>query len=245
MTHRLFGTIDVKHTLWLLMSHPYQPSLLHRPSPGQHSRPLPNPLSPLQVETGNPYMLYKDHANRKSNQQNLGTIKCSNLCTEIIEYTSDDETAVCNLASIALPRFVREKDNAGGWDGKGKLVGSLDSASRFFDFERLIEVTQMSTRNLNRIIDENHYPVKTAERSNLRHRPIGLGVQGLADTFILLGLAFDSPEVGRWGSHSSLHCCVLCFVYTIFNMCRFRVYMGGSGCSLSVHSLMMCADASP
>src|SRR5437867_1748902 len=118
-------------------------------------------------------MLYKDACNRKSNQQNLGTIKSSNLCTEIIEYTSSDEVAVCNLASIALPRFVRE----------GK-----------FDFEKLIEVTKVATKNLNKIIDRNYYPVEEARRSNMRHRPIGLGVQGLADAFILLRYAFDSDE---------------------------------------------------
>ena len=143
-----------------------------------------------QVETGNPYMLYKDSCNRKSNQQNLGTIKSSNLCTEIIEYTSPEETAVCNLASIALPRFVRDNE---GRDGR-KLVGSLDHKNRYFDFEKLAEVTKVATRNLNRIIDINYYPVETARRSNMNHRPIGLGVQGLADAFILLGLPFDSPE---------------------------------------------------
>lgn len=145
-----------------------------------------------QVETGNPYMLYKDSCNRKSNQQNLGTIKSSNLCTEIVEYTSPDETAVCNLASIALPRFVRE-NNPTGREGR-KLIGSLDSNNRYFDFEKLAEVTAVVTRNLNKIIDINYYPVETARRSNMSHRPIGLGVQGLADTFILLGLAFDSEE---------------------------------------------------
>lgn len=124
-----------------------------------------------QVETGTPYLLYKDAANRKSNQQNLGTIKSSNLCTEIIEYTSPDEVAVCNLASIALPRFVI--------DGK-------------FDFEKLYEVTYQATINLNKIIDNNYYPVEEARNSNLRHRPIGLGVQGLADAFILLRLPFES-----------------------------------------------------
>ncbi|WP_207512383.1 ribonucleoside-diphosphate reductase subunit alpha [Longitalea luteola] len=124
-----------------------------------------------QIETGTPYMLYKDAANRKSNQQNLGTIKSSNLCTEILEYTSADEVAVCNLASLALPRFVNE----------GK-----------FDFDKLYEVTYQVTRNLNRIIDNNYYPVPEAKRSNLRHRPIGLGVQGLADVFILLRLPFES-----------------------------------------------------
>ncbi|GLC39365.1 ribonucleotide-diphosphate reductase subunit rnr1 [Pleodorina starrii] len=149
-----------------------------------------------QVETGNPYMLYKDACNKKSNQQNLGTIKCSNLCTEIIEYTSPDEIAVCNLASIALPRFVRERGSQPGWESK-KLVGSLDAPNRFFDFDKLAEITRMSTRNLNKIIDVNYYPHPKAEKSNLRHRPIGLGVQGLADTFILLGMPFDSPEAAE------------------------------------------------
>ncbi|KAL4450647.1 hypothetical protein ABPG77_001003 [Micractinium sp. CCAP 211/92] len=148
-----------------------------------------------QVETGNPFMLYKDHANRKSNQQNLGTIKSSNLCTEIIEYSSPEETAVCNLASIALPRFVREKEASGPTNKK--LVGSLDAMGRFFDFDKLAEVTSVVTRNLNKIIDVNYYPVETARRSNMRHRPIGLGVQGLADTFLLLGLPFDSPEASE------------------------------------------------
>lgn len=124
-----------------------------------------------QVETGTPYMLYKDAANSKSNQQNLGTIKSSNLCTEIIEYTSPDEVAVCNLASLALPRFVE--------NGK-------------FDFEKLYEVTYQVTKNLNKIIDNNYYPVPEAENSNMRHRPIGLGVQGLADVFILMRLPFES-----------------------------------------------------
>ena len=124
-----------------------------------------------QIETGTPYLLYKDAANSKSNQQNLGTIKSSNLCTEIMEYTSADEVAVCNLASIALPRFVSE----------GK-----------FDFEKLYEVTYQAAINLNRIIDNNYYPVEEARKSNMRHRPIGLGVQGLADAFILLRLPFES-----------------------------------------------------
>ncbi|MBL7891396.1 MAG: ribonucleoside-diphosphate reductase subunit alpha [Bacteroidia bacterium] len=126
-----------------------------------------------QVETGNPYMLYKDACNSKSNQKNLGTIKSSNLCTEIVEYTSADEIAVCNLASIALPRFVE--------NGK-------------FDHQKLFEVTYVATHNLNKIIDRNYYPVPEARNSNMRHRPIGLGVQGLADAFILLRMAFDSEE---------------------------------------------------
>lgn len=129
-----------------------------------------------QIETGTPYMLYKDAANRKSNQQNLGTIRSSNLCTEIIEYTSKDEIAVCNLASLSLPRFVV--------DGK-------------FDHQRLFEVAKVVTRNLNKIIDVNFYPVKEAENSNMRHRPIGIGVQGLADAFILMRYPFDSPEARK------------------------------------------------
>ncbi|CAI5496871.1 unnamed protein product, partial [Closterium sp. Naga37s-1] len=146
-----------------------------------------------QIETGNPYMLFKDACNRKSNQQNLGTIKCSNLCTEIVEYTSPEETAVCNLVSIALPRFVREK-GVPSEAHPSKLTGSLNHDQRFFDFEKLGEITEVVTRNLNRVIDVNYYPTESARRSNMRHRPIGLGVQGLADAFILLGLPFDSPQ---------------------------------------------------
>ncbi len=129
-----------------------------------------------QIETGTPYMLYKDAANRKSNQQNLGTIRSSNLCTEILEYTSPDEVAVCNLASIALPMFIK--------DGQ-------------FDHKELFKITKRVTRNLNRVIDRNYYPVKEAENSNMRHRPIGLGVQGLADTFIKLRLPFTSDEAKK------------------------------------------------
>ncbi len=131
-----------------------------------------------QIETGTPYMLYKDAANGKSNQKNLGTIKSSNLCTEIIEYTAPDEVAVCNLASLALPKFVTE-----GPDGK-----------LFFDHQKLYEITKVATRNLNKVIDVNFYPVEEARRSNFRHRPIGLGVQGLADAFILLRMPFESAE---------------------------------------------------
>ena len=129
-----------------------------------------------QMETGTPYMLYKDSSNRKSNQKNLGTIRSSNLCTEILEYTSKDEVAVCNLASIALSMFVK--------DGE-------------FDHQALFDVTKQVTKNLNRVIDRNYYPVKEAENSNFRHRPIGLGVQGLADTFILLRLPFTSDEAKK------------------------------------------------
>ena len=154
-----------------------------------------------QIETGTPYMLYKDHCNNKSNQKNLGTIKSSNLCTEIVEYTAEDETAVCNLASIALPRFVAEKAGSEtAKTGNRKLVGSLGAEGRYFDFEKLREVTEHVTVNLNKIIDINFYPVDTAKNSNMRHRPIGLGVQGLADTFILLGLPFDSEEAQKLNS---------------------------------------------
>jgi len=127
-----------------------------------------------QIETGTPYILYKDAANKKSNQKNLGTIKSSNLCTEIMEFSSPEEVAVCNLASLALPKFVTE-------DGK-------------FDHQKLYEITKVVTRNLNKVIDVNYYPIPEAQKSNLRHRPIGLGVQGLADAFILLRMPFDSPE---------------------------------------------------
>jgi ribonucleoside-diphosphate reductase alpha chain len=130
-----------------------------------------------QIETGTPYMLYKDAANSKSNQQNLGTIKSSNLCTEIIEYTAPDEIAVCNLASLALPKYITDEGT--------------------FDHDKLFEVTYQATVNLNKIIDENFYPVEEARNSNLRHRPIGLGVQGLADAFILLKYPFESEEARK------------------------------------------------
>ena len=130
-----------------------------------------------QIETGTPYMLYKDAANSKSNQQNLGTIKSSNLCTEIIEYTAPDEIAVCNLASLALPKYITDEGT--------------------FDHDKLFEVTYQATVNLNKIIDENYYPVEEAKKSNLRHRPIGLGVQGLADAFILLKYPFESEEARK------------------------------------------------
>mmetsp|Transcript_7017 Transcript_7017/g.15374 ORF Transcript_7017/g.15374 Transcript_7017/m.15374 type:complete len:830 (+) Transcript_7017:114-2603(+) len=128
-----------------------------------------------QMETGTPFMLYKDAANRKSNQQNLGTIHCSNLCTEIVEYTSADEVAVCNLASVALPSFVKREEGT-------------------YDFQELCRIVKVMTRNLNKVIDRNYYPLKEAKNSNMRHRPIGLGVQGLADAFMLLKLPFESDE---------------------------------------------------
>lgn len=135
-----------------------------------------------QTETGTPYMLYKDACNAKSNQKNLGVIKSSNLCTEILEYTDKDETSVCNLASIALPKYVNRE-------------------LKTFDFAKLHEVTKIVTKNLNRVIDRNFYPVETARRSNMRHRPIGLGVQGLADVFILCGLPFDCEDSRILNAH--------------------------------------------
>ena len=135
-----------------------------------------------QTETGTPYMLYKDACNAKSNQKNLGVIKSSNLCTEIIEYTDKDETSVCNLASIALPKYV-------------------NAETKTFDYDKLYEVTKTVTKNLNRVIDRNFYPVETARRSNMKHRPIGLGVQGLADVFILCGLPFDCEESRLMNAH--------------------------------------------
>ena len=133
-----------------------------------------------QIETGTPYILYKDHANRKSNQKNLGTIKSSNLCTEIMEYTSKDEVAVCNLASISLSKFVKE--------------------DKTFDHDKLYQITKVATRNLNKVIDVNYYPVEEARTSNMRHRPIGLGVQGLADAFVMMRLPFESQEAQRLNS---------------------------------------------
>ena len=133
-----------------------------------------------QMETGTPYLLYKDACNKKSNQQNLGTIKSSNLCTEIIEYSDDKETAVCNLASIALPTFV--------------------DASGVFDYDKLHHVTKIVTENLNRVIDVNYYPTEKTRTSNMRHRPIGLGVSGLADVFLKMNMAFycdEAKEINR------------------------------------------------
>ncbi|MBT8316632.1 MAG: ribonucleoside-diphosphate reductase subunit alpha, partial [Lutibacter sp.] len=145
------------------------------------ARELWEKILEAQIETGNPYMLYKDAANRKSNQKNLGTIRSSNLCTEIMEYTAKDEVAVCNLASIAIPMFIEEdKDGV-----------------KFFNHKKLYNVTKKITRNLDTVIDRNYYPVKEAENSNVRHRPIGLGIQGLADAFIMLRLPFTSDEAKK------------------------------------------------
>ena len=127
------------------------------------------------METGTPYLLFKDACNRKSNQQNLGTIKSSNLCSEILEYSDDKETAVCNLASVALPTFVNQE-------------------TKTFDYASLHKVVKVVTRNLDNVIDINFYPTEKTRRSNMRHRPIGVGVQGLSDTFILMDIAFHSEE---------------------------------------------------
>ena len=145
------------------------------------ARDLWEKILEAQIETGNPYMLYKDSANRKSNQKNLGTIRSSNLCTEIMEYTAKDEVAVCNLASIAIPMFI-EQDKDG---------------NKFFNHKKLFKVTKKITRNLDTVIDRNYYPVKEAENSNFRHRPIGLGIQGLADAFIMLRMPFTSDEAKK------------------------------------------------
>ena len=130
-----------------------------------------------QTETGTPYLLFKDHCNRKSNQKNLGTIKSSNLCCEIVEYSSPEETAVCNLASIGLPKFVKE---------------TADGV--IFDYEHLMKIVKIVTRNLNKVIDVNFYPIPETRNSNMKHRPIGIGVQGLADVFAKMKMGFDSLE---------------------------------------------------
>ena len=142
-----------------------------------------------QIETGTPYMLYKDSCNQKSNQKNLGTIKSSNLCAEIIEYSNSEETAVCNLGSICLPSFVK----------KTKYVGSINEIfyKTEFDFNKLYEVTKVLTKNLNRVIDRNFYPTIETKTSNMRHRPIGIGVQGLADVFIMMRFPFTSDKAKK------------------------------------------------
>jgi ribonucleoside-diphosphate reductase alpha chain len=136
-----------------------------------------------QIESGTPYMLFKDACNRKSNQKNLGTIRGSNLCTEIVQYTSAEEVAVCNLASVALNSFV--------------VMPKAPGQAPTYDFKALYDIVFQMTRNLNRVIDVNYYPIPEAQRSNLRHRPIGLGVQGLADTFFMMRFPFESPEAAK------------------------------------------------
>jgi ribonucleoside-diphosphate reductase alpha subunit len=153
-------------------------------SKGMYKKQLPaidlmRRIMEMQIETGFPYFLYKDHANRKSNQKNLGTIRSSNLCTEIIEYSDADETAVCNLASICLPNFIKQDPV---------------NNKKIFDYEYLGKVTRIIVRNLNKVIDRNYYPTESAKKSNLRHRPMGIGVQGLADLYNIMGYSFDSKK---------------------------------------------------
>jgi ribonucleoside-diphosphate reductase alpha chain len=152
------------------------------------ARELWGKILEAEIETGTPYILYKDSANKKSNQKNIGIIKSSNLCTEIMEVSTPGETAVCNLASIALPKMV---------DIPTGKVKSKDKSARSYDFKKLYDVTYQATLNLNKVIDVNWYPTKEAEKSNMRHRPIGLGVQGLADTFAILGMPFESDEAKK------------------------------------------------
>ena len=142
------------------------------------ARELWSAILTSQIETGNPYLLYKDACNRKSNQQNLGTIKSSNLCTEIVEYTSPEETAVCNLASIALPKFVSKNNND-------------------YDYKKLYETAKLATKNLDRVIDINFYPTNKTDTSNNLHRPIGLGIQGLSDVFFKMSIAHDGKEAAE------------------------------------------------
>jgi ribonucleoside-diphosphate reductase alpha chain len=145
------------------------------------ARELWEKILEAQIETGNPYMLYKDAVNRKSNHKNLGTIRSSNLCTEIMEYTAPDEVAVCNLASIAIPMFISE----------------TPEGEKFFDHKKLYKVTKKITKNLDTVIDQNFYPIPEAENSNMRHRPVGIGIQGLADAFIMLRMPFTSEEAKK------------------------------------------------
>ena len=167
------GLADVYGDEFKTLYENYEASTINRKT--INARDLWFKVLDAQMETGTPYLLYKDAANKKSNQQNLGTIKSSNLCTEIIEYSDDKETAVCNLASVALPAFV-------------------DSATKWFNYDKLHEVVKVVTNNLNRVIDINFYPTEKTRRSNLLHRPIGIGVQGLADAFIMMDIAFHSDE---------------------------------------------------
>lgn len=157
------------------------------------ARELWSAIIDAQIETGTPYMLYKDAANEKSNQKNLGTIQCSNLCTEIIQYTDENEVAVCNLASICLSKYVVSNRGAYGSIDRGDSTGN-ESTKAYFDHEALHRATKIVTRNLNKVIDVNKYPCPGARVSNRRHRPVGIGVSGLADAFLRMGLPFTSQE---------------------------------------------------
>jgi ribonucleotide reductase alpha subunit len=162
------------------------------------AREIWNIILDSQVETGMPYICYKDAVNKKNNQENLGVIQSSNLCAEIVEFTSPDEIAVCNLASLALPKMIDEvtvKDETTG----------VETSTFVFDFKRLEEVTKMAVKNLNKIIDCNYYPVPEAERSNRRHRPIGVGVQGLADVFAIMKMPFESVDAAKLNKEIFAH----------------------------------------
>lgn len=183
----LFCPHSVPESLQDVYGERYRELYLRYESEGLYKRQVPAmslwlAICNAQIETGNPYMLYKDAVNEKTNQKNVGVIKSSNLCTEILEYTAPDEIAVCNLASIALPKFVVRHD---------------DSAEPFFDHVKLHSVVKLITRNLNRVIDINFYPVDKAKRSNFRHRPIGIGVQGLADVYMMFKIPFESHEAAK------------------------------------------------
>ena len=158
------------------------------------ARTLWNAILDAQVETGTPYMMYKDACNSKSNQQNLGTIKSSNLCTEIVEFTSPEETAVCNLASVCLPKFVDTNNKRISGSPFGLKNVNENKNPPTFNFQKLHSSIKVMTKNLNRIIDINLYPIKSAGVSNKKHRPIGLGVSGLADVFIRMGVEVSSDE---------------------------------------------------
>ncbi|CAD7927523.1 unnamed protein product [Amoebophrya sp. A120] len=189
---------ETKKTLQDLWGPEFEERYVELEKAGKGRKTIPaqslwNKILESQMETGVPYMCYKDHANSKSNQQNLGTIRCSNLCTEIFEYTSPDEVAVCNLASIALNMFTKEEAVAAAQEG-GSSSSSKVPIQEKYDFEKLKLISKMVTKNLNKVIDVNYYPVEAAEKSNRRHRPIGIGVQGLADAFMKLKIPFESEE---------------------------------------------------
>jgi ribonucleoside-diphosphate reductase alpha chain len=188
----LFSPSDVQG-LWELYGDEFEEAYVNHESSGKarkvmKARELWSKIIDAQTETGTPYMMYKDAANKKSNQKNLGTIKSSNLCTEILEYTDKDEQAVCNLASIPVNKFLRSTDNRTSKIARGKCE---------VDHKALYDVAYQTTLNLNKVIDVNYYPTPETKKSNMRHRPIGIGIQGLADLFAIVGIPFTSPEAKR------------------------------------------------
>jgi ribonucleoside-diphosphate reductase alpha chain len=188
----LFSPSDVQG-LWELYGDEFEDAYVKYETSGKarkvmKARELWSKIIDAQTETGTPYMMYKDAANKKSNQKNLGTIKSSNLCTEILEYTDKDEQAVCNLASIPVNKFLRSTDNRTAKIARGKCE---------VDHKALYDVAYQTTMNLNKVIDVNYYPTPETKRSNMRHRPIGIGIQGLADLFAIIGIPFTSPEAKR------------------------------------------------